>query len=129
MCLVCNLNIAKNFSLLKTSCVIIHYPITIYLSALFFHGPHVMVGIVNSLSLYGGVRTTQQPGGPRAGMLNRVKDGGLYGYCRTSLIQSTYLWVTDQDKFLTFKSNWKEKKLLLKTWVNHKNHTQTKYIQ
>ena len=44
------------------------------------------------------------------------------------VIQSTYFWVTNQDKFLTFKSKWKEK-LSLKTWINHKNKTQTKYIQ
>ena len=41
---------SKTFLTTKTSCVIIHYPITIYLSALFFHGLHVM-GIINSLSL------------------------------------------------------------------------------
>lgn len=40
---------SKTFLTTKTSCVIIHYPITIYLSALFFHGLHVMVRIVNSL--------------------------------------------------------------------------------
>ena len=37
------------------------------------------------------------------------------------VIQSTYFWVTNQDKFLTCKSNWKEKILLLKTWINYKN--------
>lgn len=42
---------SKTFLTTKTSCVIINYPITIYLSALFFHGLHVMVRIVNSLSL------------------------------------------------------------------------------
>ena len=42
---------SKTFLTTKTSCVIIHYPITIYLSALFFHGLHVMVRIINSLSL------------------------------------------------------------------------------
>ena len=52
MCLVCNLNIAKNFSLLKTSCVIKQYPITMP------NGPHVMVRIVHSLSLYGDLRAT-----------------------------------------------------------------------
>ena len=29
------------------------------------------------------------------------------------VIQSTYFWVTNQDKFLTFKSNWKEKKTVI----------------
>ena len=42
---------SKTFLTTKTSCVIINYPITIYLSALFFHGLHVMVRIVNYLSL------------------------------------------------------------------------------
>ena len=51
MCLVWKLNIAKTFLTTKTNCVIIHYPIAIYLSVLFFHGLHVMVRIVNSLSL------------------------------------------------------------------------------
>ena len=47
-------------------------------------------------------------GGPRA--------GGIAAFMVTveHVIQSTYFWVTNQDKFLSFKSKWKEK-LLLKT--------------
>ena len=55
------------------------------------------------------------PGGPRA--------GGMAAFMVTveQVIQSTYFWVTNQDKFLTCKSNWKGKNLLLKTWINYKN--------
>ena len=45
------------------------------------------------------------PGGPRA--------GGMAAFMVTveQVIQSTYFWVTNQDKFLSFKSKWKEKLL------------------